>query len=126
MVGTFLGYIYHIYLHIITRLFFRSGSDLDPAIANEKAWQTASDMVTQIGSAWSGNIFEVISAYSSVFALFAIGMIIHWLPERLKRRYRIIFAKLPTPAIGALAVLAIFIAYQFMSSEMKPFIYFQF
>ena len=109
-----------------TRLFFRSGSDLDPAIANEKAWQTASDMVTQIGSAWSGNIFEVISAYSSVFALFALGMIIHWLPERLKRRYRIIFAKLPTPAIGALAVLAIFIAYQFMSSEMKPFIYFQF
>lgn len=109
-----------------TRLFFRSGSDLDPAIANEKAWQTASDMVTQIGSAWSGNIFEVISAYGAVFSLFVIGMIIHWLPDRLKRRYRIMFAKLPTPAIGAIAVVAIFIAYQFVSSEMKPFIYFQF
>lgn len=109
-----------------TRLFFRSGSDLDPAIANEKAWQTASDMVTQIGSAWNGNIFDVISAYGAVFSLFVIGMIIHWLPDRLKRRYRIMFAKLPTPAIGAIAVIAIFIAYQFMSSEMKPFIYFQF
>lgn len=109
-----------------TRLFFRSGSDLDPAIANEKAWQTASDMVTQIGSAWNGNFFEVISAYGAVFSLFVIGMIIHWLPDRLKRRYRIMFAKLPIPAIGAIAVIAIFIAYQFVSSEMKPFIYFQF
>ncbi len=109
-----------------TRLFFRSGSDLDPAVANETAWKTASDMVTQIGSPWNGNILEVIAAYKGVFFLFLIGMIIHWLPDRLKRRYRIIFAKLPLPAIGTIAVLAIFIAYQFISSEMKPFIYFQF
>lgn len=109
-----------------TRLFFRSGSDLDPAIANETAWKTASDMVTQIGTAWSGNIFEMITAYKGVFSLFLIGMIIHWLPDRLKRRYRLMFAKLPIPAIGAIAVLAIFVVYQFISSEMKPFIYFQF
>ena len=109
-----------------TRLFFRSGSDLDPAVANEKAWQTASDMVTQIGSAWNGNIFDVISAYGTVFLLFVIGMIVHWLPDNLKRRYRIMFAKLPIPVIGVIAVFAIFVAYQFVSSEMKPFIYFQF
>ena len=83
-------------------------------------------MVTQIGSAWRGNIFDVISAYGSVFFLFVIGMIIHWLPDKLKRRYRIMFAKLPIPVIGAITVVAIFIAYQFVSSEMKPFIYFQF
>ena len=35
-----------------TRLFFRSGSNLDPAEANEIAWQTASLMVGQIGSHW--------------------------------------------------------------------------
>lgn len=109
-----------------TRLFFRSGSDLDPAVANEKAWQTASDMVTQIGSAWNGNIFDVISAYGTVFLLFVIGMIVHWLPDNLKRRYRIMFAKLPISVIGVIVVFAIFVAYQFVSSEMKPFIYFQF
>lgn len=109
-----------------TRLFFRSGSDLDPAVANEKAWKTASDMVTQIGSSWNVNIFDVISEYSVVFALFVIGMIIHWLPDRLKRRYRMVFAQLPIYAIGAIVVIAVFVAYQFMSSEMKPFIYFQF
>lgn len=109
-----------------TRLFFRSGSDLDPAVANEKAWKTASDMVTQIGSSWNVNIFDVISEYSVVFALFVIGMIIHWLPDRLKRRYRMAFAQLPIYAIGTIVVITVFIAYQFMSSEMKPFIYFQF
>ena len=109
-----------------TRLFFRSGSDLDPHVANEVAWKTAKDMVTQIGSAWNVNIWEVVSAYSMVFSLFAIGMIIHWLPDRTKRRYRIMFAKLPIYAIGMITVLVIFIAYQFVSSEMKPFIYFQF
>lgn len=109
-----------------TRLFFRSGSDLDPAVANEKAWKTASDMVTQIGSSWNVNIFDVISEYSVVFALFVIGMIIHWLPDRLKRRYRMAFAQLPIYAIGAIVVIVVFVAYQFMSSEMKPFIYFQF
>ena len=109
-----------------TRLFFRSGSDLDPSMANEVAWKTAKDMVTQIGSAWNVNVFEVISAYGVVFSLFAIGMIIHWLPDRTKRRYRIMFAKLPILVIGMVTVLAIFIAYQFVSSEMKPFIYFQF
>ena len=109
-----------------TRLFFRSGSDLDPAVANETAWKTASDMVKQIGTAWGNNIFEVIAAYKGVFFLFLVGMIIHWLPDRLKRRYRISFAKLPIYAIGIITVIAIFISYQFISSEMKPFIYFQF
>ena len=109
-----------------TRLFFRSGSDLDPAIANETAWETASNMVTQIGSSWNGNIFTIISEYSTVFSLFLFGMVIHWLPDRFKRRYRILFAKLPLVAIGIIVVLAVFVTFQFISSEMKPFIYFQF
>ncbi|MBQ2107361.1 MAG: MBOAT family protein, partial [Bacteroidales bacterium] len=33
-----------------TRLFFRSGSNLDPATANQVAWETARNMVSQIGS----------------------------------------------------------------------------
>ena len=109
-----------------TRLFFRSGSDLDPAVANETAWKTASDMVTQIGTAWGNNVFEIIAAYKGVFFLFVLGMIIHWLPDRFKRRYRMMFAKLPIYVIGIITVVAIFITYQFISSEMKPFIYFQF
>ena len=109
-----------------TRLFFRSGSNLDPASANRQAWQTASEMVTRIGSRWSGNEWAIISTYRSVFLIFLLGMIIHWLPEDWKRRYRLAFASLPLPVMSIVCILAVFVIYQFVSAEMQPFIYFQF
>ena len=109
-----------------TRLFFRSGSNLDPATANQQAWQTASQMVTRIGSRWTGNEWAIISTYRSVFLLFLLGMIIHWLPEDWKRRYRLAFASLPLPVMSIVCILAVLIIYQFVSAEMQPFIYFQF
>lgn len=109
-----------------TRLFFRSGSNLDPAVANETAWRIAKQMIERIGTAWTVSPLEVIPAYWQVFSLFVIGMVIHWLPERLKRRYRYSFAKLPLPVMMLVSVLVIFIVYQFVTAEMQPFIYFQF
>ena len=109
-----------------TRLFFRSGSNLDPATANQQAWQTASQMVTRIGSRWSGDVWAIISTYRTVFLLFVLGMIIHWLPENWKRRYRLAFASLPLPVMCAVCILAVLVIYQFVSAEMQPFIYFQF
>lgn len=109
-----------------TRLFFRSGSNLDPAVANETAWRIAKDMINSIGTQWNVNVLDVISAYHNVFMLFVLGMIIHWLPSRLKRRYRICFAKMPLPLMAVVVVVVIFICYQFVTAEMQPFIYFQF
>ena len=109
-----------------TRLFFRSGSNLDPATANQQAWQTASQMVTRIGSRWTGNEWAIICAYRNVFLLFLIGMIIHWLPENWKRRYRLAFASLPLSMMCIVCIIAVLIIYQFVSAEMQPFIYFQF
>ena len=109
-----------------TRLFFRSGSNLDPAIANETAWRIATEMVNQIGSAWNANVGDIILAYDKVFALFVLGMFVHWLPENWKRRYRIRFARMPLPLMAVAVVVAVFIIYQFVTAEMQPFIYFQF
>lgn len=109
-----------------TRLFFRSGSNLDPAVANETAWRIAKEMINSIGTQWNVNVLEVIDAYHNVFILFVLGMIIHWLPSRFKRRYRICFAKMPLPLMAIVATLIIFICYQFVTAEMQPFIYFQF
>lgn len=110
-----------------TRLFFRSGSNLDPATANEVAWNTAQNMVNQIGSTWSlSTIPDVIAAYSNVFLLILAGMIIHWLPNRWKRRYRITFARLPLAVIVALCIVTVFVVYQFITADLQAFIYFQF
>ena len=110
-----------------TRLFFRSGSNLDPAEANETAWNTAQNMVNQIGSHWDLNkIPEMVHQYRNVFIMIIIGMIIHWLPENFKRRYRIWFASMPLPLMVVACCLIVFVVYQFITADLQTFIYFQF
>jgi hypothetical protein len=110
-----------------TRLFFRSGSNLDPAEANRVAWETAVNMIEQIGGAWDvGIIPQVIQSYAAVFVLFILGMIIHWLPQNWKRRYRLAFAKMPLPCMVLVVVAVVFFVYQFITADLQAFIYFQF
>ncbi len=110
-----------------TRLFFRSSSNLDPATANQEAWETAINMVNQIGGAWDSSIIpEFIWEYRYVVGLFVIGMIVHWLPNRTKRWYRLRFSTLPIWAIILITVATVIGVYQFVTADLQAFIYFQF
>ena len=110
-----------------TRLFFRSGSNLNPAEANEVAWRTATQMVERIGSHWNWQqVPAILENYAEVFVIFLIGMAVHWLPERFKRRYRLWFAKMPLWLMLCVVVIAVFVVYQFITADLQPFIYFQF
>ena len=110
-----------------TRLFFRSGSNLDPAEANETAWNTAKNMVNQMGSHWRlEQVPDIVWHYRNVFILILLGMIIHWLPEDFKRRYRLWFAQMPLPLMVVVCALVVFVIYQFITADLQSFIYFQF
>ena len=110
-----------------TRLFFRSGSNLDPATASQEAWETATNMVNQIGGAWNSSIIpDFLWEYRNVVMLFVLGMVIHWLPSRVKRWYRVRFAQLPIWTIILIVVAAIVGVYQFVTADLQAFIYFQF
>ena len=110
-----------------TRLFFRSSSNLDPATANQEAWETAINMVNQIGGAWDGSIIpEFIWEYRYVVGLFVMGMVVHWLPYRTKRWYRLRFSTLPIWAIILITVATVIGVYQFVTADLQAFIYFQF
>ena len=110
-----------------TRLFFRSGSNLDPATANQEAWETATNMVNQIGGAWNSSIIPAfLWEYRTTVFLFTLGMIIHWLPSRLKRRIRMQFCSFPIWIMLLLVVATVFIVYQFVTADLQAFIYFQF
>jgi len=110
-----------------TRLFFRAGSNLDPAEANEVAWNTAKNMVQQMGTAWKLETIPAIAwEHINIILVFVAGMLIHWIPIKYKKWYRINFAKLPLPAMVLVTALIIFVMYQFMSADSCPFIYFQF
>lgn len=110
-----------------TRLFFRAGSNLDPSEANQAAWDTAKNMITQIGGRWETSLIpDMIYEYRGVFALIVLGMIIHWLPDRWKRRYRLQFARIPLIPMAFVVVIIVFVIYQFVSADLQTFIYFQF
>ncbi len=126
-----LDRVWNIFLTFVfitfTRLFFRSGSNLDPAEANETAWNTATSMVNRIGSKWNTDVIpDILSNYWNVFVVFLIGMVIHWLPEKFKRRYRLWFATMPRWAMVIAVVAVVFLVYQFITADLQPFIYFQF
>ena len=110
-----------------TRLFFRSGSNLDPATANAEAWACARNMVNQIGSSWQMDLIpDICVNYWKVFALVAIGLVIHLLPVKWKRWYRVHFALLPIPVMLLITVATVFLVYQFITADLQAFIYFQF
>ena len=110
-----------------TRLFFRSGSNLDPALANEQAWNTAKNMVNQIGSAWNLSLVPAMAwQHRTVLLVFVLGMLVHWLPERFKRRYRIVFARLPLFWMAVVVVVIVVFFFQFITADLQSFIYFQF
>ena len=110
-----------------TRLFFRSSSNLDPATANEVAWSTAKNMVNQMGGAWNNAIIpEFLYEYRWVVAMFVMGMLIHWLPTRWKRCYRLHFAAMPLWLMVVIVMICIVVIYQFVTADTQPFIYFQF
>jgi len=61
-----------------------------------------------------------------VFIVMLLGFIIHWLPVKTKQWYRNIFA---TAHIGlqlGFCILTVIAIYQILSSDLQPFIYFQF
>ncbi|MBP5540695.1 MAG: MBOAT family protein [Bacteroidales bacterium] len=121
--NTFLTFIFISF----TRLFFRSGSNLDPAEANEVAWRTATQMVERIGGQWNWQqVPAILDNYKAVFLVFLAGMVIHWLPERFKRRYRLWFAGMPLWLMLLVVVAGVVVLYQFISADLQPFIYFQF
>ncbi len=110
-----------------TRLFFRAGSNLDPATANETAWRTARQMMQQIGSAWNPDtILPVLWNQRLTVLLFLLGMLIHWMPDKFKLWYRVRFASLPVWLMLVIVVAVVTLLYQFMLTDVQPFIYFQF
>ena len=69
---------------------------------------------------------EIILSYKAIFTLILIAFIIHWISVSGKELYRSWFQKAPVYLKIFVAVLIVFILVQAKSSEIQPFIYFQF
>ncbi|MDL2320527.1 MBOAT family protein [Alistipes sp. OttesenSCG-928-B03] len=69
---------------------------------------------------------DVIGGYAGVFGLIALGYILHFTSARLEDRTRERVARMPIWALALLVVAVVWIVMQVKSSEIQPFIYFQF
>lgn len=99
-----------------TRVFFRSEGI-------EKAWQLMDQVWYNFNWAVVG---DVTLAYWNIFALMAVGYLIHWLPNSFKDRLEGFYVKLNMPLQIAATVVIVLFIYQFVSAGFTPFIYFQF
>lgn len=104
-----------------TRIWFRVGS------MPGGGWDKVNSFFDRIFNHMHLELWA-ITFYHFRFVLIVmfIGYLIHWIPEKFKNKYRTTFANLPIPLMVLVVVAIVFCVYQLMSSEMQPFIYFQF
>ncbi len=87
----------------------------------------AKNMFLQIFNNFHINLVpQMIISYKTIFAIMLFGFIVHWLPSKVKNFYKQTFINLPDYLKVIVTVIIIIIIYQVKSSQLQPFIYFQF
>ncbi|MGL5111159.1 MAG: MBOAT family O-acyltransferase, partial [Flavobacterium sp.] len=93
-----------------------------------KDFAVALDMLSSI-SALDFNFEQwsiVISGYQNVFIMIAIGYVLHFIPSKLTLSLKAIFDRLPVVFKALILALVFWLVAAMASSELVPFIYFQF
>jgi hypothetical protein len=89
--------------------------------------EVAGQMIRQIAFHFNPQIFiEFIGGYKNVVLMMLFGYVLHFIPKSIEDKTGGIVSNLPTLYKVVFLVLVIFLVVQFKSSEIQPFIYFQF
>ncbi len=98
-----------------------------------RAWFRAEDgetvrlMFYQISHHFQWHLIaKIISANWKFFALFTLGMMIHWTSYNFKNRIKTLYENASWWQHVLLFYIAVLIAYQAITADLQPFIYFQF
>ncbi|MCF8235727.1 MAG: MBOAT family protein [Bacteroidales bacterium] len=97
-------------------IFFRAGN-----------MDVATDIIHQITNRFSWELIpQVIVSYQNIFGLMVFAYLVHWLPTGVKKWYVDFYRKRSWAIKILIALLILFVIYQVKSSDVQPFIYFQF
>ncbi len=89
--------------------------------------QTVIDMIDQIVNFFHADVFiQFIERMPLIFGLMVIGYLFHFLPVKVEIKIQNMVTRLPMIGKAILLVTSIWIAAQFKSADIQPFIYFQF
>ena len=90
-------------------------------------WGGSMAMISQICTNFHPEVFpQLVAGYWQVMALMALGYTLHFIPETVEQRCKTAFVRLPIATYVLAAVVMIVLIIQVKSSDIQPFIYFQF
>ena len=90
-------------------------------------FSTSLDMLNQIFTAFRPRLFtQLVEGYWEVFALMSLGFFLHFVPDSWEHACCKAVIRLPLIGKALLLVAMVYLVIQMKSSEIQPFIYFQF
>ncbi len=96
-------------------------------VFKNRDFQTVLDMLDQIATFFHGEVFiQFVEQLPLIFGLIVTGYLFHFLPSRLEKVGIKFISSFPLFGKVLLLVIVIWIAAQFKSADIQPFIYFQF
>lgn len=111
-----LGILLTFHLVCLCWIFFRNSTF-------EASWT----MIHQIVANFQPQLFgQLVDGYKMVFAFMAVGFVFHFLPDRWEEACQRGVIRLPLVAQAFLLILIIYVVIQVKTSDIQPFIYFQF
>lgn len=88
---------------------------------------TSVDMLRQIFTVFRPQLLpQLLAGYWEVFALMGLGYMLHFLPDNWERACTKTVIRLPLLGKAVLMIALIYLVIQMKSSDIQPFIYFQF
>ena len=112
----FLGVLVTFHFVCFCWIFFRNAE-----------FSTSMDMLKQIFTTFRPQLFpQLVEGYWEVFALMALGYLLHFVPDSWERACTKTVIRLPLLGKAVLMLAVIYLVIQMKSSEIQPFIYFQF
>jgi D-alanyl-lipoteichoic acid acyltransferase DltB (MBOAT superfamily) len=89
--------------------------------------KTIGEIFSQIYNSFGFELIpEIVMSYKIIFVMMLSAYMIHWLPAKFKEKYRGWFIETPVWAKMLITIACVIIIYQAKSSNIQPFIYFQF
>lgn len=111
-----LGILLTFHLVCLCWIFFRNSTF-------EASWT----MIHQIVANFQPQLFgQLVDGYKMVFAFMAVGFVLHFLPDRWEEACQRGVIRLPLVTQALLLILIIYVVIQVKTSDIQPFIYFQF
>jgi alginate O-acetyltransferase complex protein AlgI len=84
-------------------------------------------VLTQIFEHLHPEIFtQLVLGYKNVFIWMLLAMMLHFIPFAWHSKSVLVMSKLPLPLQSVIMVLVLYFVAQVQSSDIQPFIYFQF